>query len=171
LVCFGLLDWKDVEKDLTTEDSEDTENALEPLMAAADAWAHETTPGIGPITAISFQSTLDDVTRFRGPHAVSAYLGLVPREASSGERQRRGAITKMGPTYIRAVLVQASWTVWRSPRGSTALHAWVHRLADRRGKRVAIVALARRLARILFAMWRDGCDFQAARVSRVGAAA
>ena len=157
--------------------------ALAPLIAAADAWAHETAhgdtvarrlmtaPGVGPITALSFQSTVDDVTRFRGPNAVSAYLGVVPYEASSGERQRRGSITKMGPTYIRAVLVQASGNVWRSPRGSAALHAWAHRLAARRGKRIAIVALARRLTRILFAMWRDGRDFQAARVSHVGVAA
>lgn len=157
--------------------------ALEPLIAAADAWADETAhgdpiarrlmtaPGVGPITALSFQSTVDDVTRFRGPNAVSAYLGVVPHEASSGERQRRGSITKMGSTYLRAVLVQASWNVWRSPRGSAQLHAWARRLADRRGKRIAIVALARRLARILFAMWRDGRDFQPGRVSRVGVAA
>jgi transposase len=157
--------------------------ALAPLIAAADAWAHQTAdgdavarrlmtaPGVGPITALSFQSTLDDVTRFGGPNAVSAYLGVVPHEASSGERQRRGSITKAGPTHIRTVLVQASWSVWRSPRGSATLHAWVHRLADRRGKRIAIVGLARRLARILFAMWRDGRDFQAARVSHVAVAA
>jgi transposase len=157
--------------------------ALEPLIAAADAWAHQaahgdtvarrlmTAPGVGPITALSFQSTLDDIARFRGPNAVSAYVGVVPHEASSGERQRRGSITKAGPTHMRAVLVQASWNVWRSPRGSATLHAWVHRLADRRGKRIAIVALARRLTRILFAMWRDGRDFQAARLSRVGVAA
>jgi transposase len=157
--------------------------ALEPLIATADAWAHQTAqgdavarrlmtaPGVGPITALSFQSTLDDVARFRGPSAVSAYLGVVPHEASSGERQRRGSITKAGPPRLRAVLVQASWTVWRSPRGSATLHTWVHRLADRRGKRIAIVALARRLTRILFAMWRDGRDFQAARVSSVGVAA
>jgi transposase len=157
--------------------------AWAPLIAAADSWAHQTAhadavarrlmtaPGVGPMTALSFHATLDDVARFRGPNAVSAYLGVVPHEASSGERQRRGSITKAGPTHIRAVLVQASWTVWRSPGGSATLHAWVHRLADRRGKRIAIVGLARRLTRILFAMWRDGCDFQAARVSRVGVAA
>jgi transposase len=157
--------------------------ALAPLIAAADAWTHQaahgdtvarrllTAPGVGPITALSFQSTLDDVGRFRGPNAVSAYVGVVPHEASSGERQRRGAITKAGPTHIRAVRVQASWNVWRSPRGSATLHAWVHRLADRRGKRIAIVGLARRLTRILLAMWRDGRDFQAARVSRLGVAA
>jgi transposase len=157
--------------------------ALEPLIAAADAWAEDqaeadavarrlmTAPGVGPITALTFQSALDTVTRFGGPGAVTAYLGLVPQEASSAERQRRGPITKAGPGRIRAVLVQASWAVWRSPRRSATLHAWGHRLADRRGKRIAIVALARRLARILFAMWRDGRDFQPARVGRVAAAA
>lgn len=157
--------------------------ALEPLIAAADAWAQQTAhgdaiarrlmtaPGVGPITALSFQATLDTVTRFRSPGAVSAYLGVVPHEASSGERQRRGSITKAGPSPLRAVLVQASWVVWRSPRRSATLHAWVHRLADRRGKRIAIVACARRLARILFAMWRDGCEFDAARVSRLRVAA
>jgi transposase len=157
--------------------------ALEPLIAAADAWAQQTAhgdtvtrrlmtaPGVGPITALSFQAALDTVTRFRGPGAVSAYLGVVPYEDSSGDRQRRGSITKAGPPRMRAVLVQASWAVWRSPRRSATLHAWVHRLADRRGKRIAIVALARRLTRILFAMWRDGRDFQPARVGRLAAAA
>lgn len=129
-----------------------------------------TAPGVGPITALSFQSTLDTVARFRGPGAVSAYLGMVPQEDSSGDRQRRGRITKAGPPRIRGVLVQASWAVWRSPRGSATLHAWVHRLAERRGKRIAIVALARRLTRILFAMWRDRRDFQPHAVCRAAAA-
>ena len=157
--------------------------ALAPLIGAADAWAQTTAhgdlvtrrlmtaPGVGPITALSFQAALDSVTRFRGPGAVSAYLGVVPHEDSSGDRHRRGAITKAGPSRTRAVLVQASWAVWRSPRSSATLHAWVHRVADRRGKRIAIVALARRLTRILFAMWRDGRDFQPARVGRLQSAA
>ena len=160
----------------------DTLRALAPLIAAADRWAEETgrtnaltrrlmtAPGVGPITALNVQATLDTVTRFRSASAVSAYLGVVPREASSGERQRRGAITKAGPSRVRSVLVQASWAVWRTPRSSATLQAWVHRLAERRGKRIAVVALARRLARILFAMWRDGRDFQPTRVGRLAAA-
>jgi transposase len=156
---------------------------LAPLIAAGDAWARQaaamdpitvrlmTAPGIGPLTALNYRAALDDVGRFRNAGAATAYLGLVPREASSAERHHKGAITKAGPTRVRAVLVQASWVVWRSPRGSGTLHAWVHRLADRRGRRVAIVALARRLARILFALWRDDTDFQVARVSRATVAA
>ena len=60
------------------------------------------------------------------------------------------------------MLVQASWTIWRMRRGpGVELAAWAHRLAARRGRRVAIVALARRLARILFAIWRDDQPYRA----------
>ena len=149
---------------------------LAPQLAAADAWAREaaagdaitrrlmTAPGVGPITALHYRAALDEVSRFRSPGAATSYLGLVPREDSSGDRHHRGAITKTGPTRPRTMLVQACWVIWRTPAaGSAALHAWVRRLATRRGRRVAIIALARRLARILFAMWRDGQDFTAGR--------
>ena len=157
--------------------------ALAPLLVRADAWTRTaacrdgvaqrlmTAPGVGPVVALAYQATVDDVGRFTTPGAVSAYLGLVPREASSGERQRKGAITKAGPRYMRMLLVQSAWTVWRSPRASAALHAWVRRLGDRRGRRIAVVALARRLARILWAMWRDGRDFDATRIGRKALAA
>jgi len=85
----------------------------------------------------------------------------VPREDSSGTRHRKGAITKAGPGPVRALLVQAAWVVWRQRQGRAALHAWVERLAARRGRRIAVVALARRLARILFAVWRDETEYQA----------
>jgi transposase len=119
-----------------------------------------TAPGVGPITALTYRATLDDVGRFAQAGAVSAYVGLVPREDSTGEHQRRGAITKAGPRALRVLLIQAGWVIWRGRGGSAALHAWVHRLAERRGRRIAIVALARRLARILFAMWRDDADYR-----------
>lgn len=120
----------------------------------------QTAPGIGPITGLTFRAVLDDVGRFADARSVAAYLGLVPTEDSSGARHRKGAITKAGPTGLRTLLVQASWTVWRQKRARGALHAWVDRLAARRGKRVAVVALARRLGRILYAMWRDGQDYR-----------
>jgi len=130
--------------------------------AAADPIVRrlQTAPGVGPLTALSFRATLDDVGRFADARSVAAYLGLVPKEDSSGARQRKGAITKAGPTGLRALLVQASWVVWRQRKAGGALYAWVERLAARRGKRVAVVALARRLGRILYAMWRDEQDYR-----------
>lgn len=117
-----------------------------------------TVPGVGPITSLTYRAVLDEVDRFHHAGAVAAYLGLVPREASSGEHQRRGGITKAGPSALRVLLIQAGWVIWRR-RGGGPLHTWVHRLAERRGRHVAVVALARRLARILFGMWRTDTDY------------
>ena len=131
--------------------------------AAADPVVRrlQTVPGIGPITAVTYRATLDTWTRFGDAGAATAFLGLVPREDSSGTRQRKGAITKTGPAPLRVLLVQAAWVVWRQRQGRAALHAWVERLAARRGRRIAVVALARRLARILYAIWRDDTVYQA----------
>lgn len=119
-----------------------------------------TAPGIGPVTAVAFVSTLDLVQRFNGAHKVQAYIGLVPSEFSSGERQQRGAITKTGNTRLRWLLVEAAWSVMRSRKASTEeLRRWTLAIATRRGTRIAIVALGRKLAGILFAMWRDGTAF------------
>ena len=121
-----------------------------------------TVPGVGPITALHYRATLDQVERFPDAGTVTSYLGLVPRERSSGERQHRGRITKAGSRDTRAMLVQASWAVWRMRRGpGTALSVWAHQLAARRGRKIAVVALARRLARILYAVWRSDADFVA----------
>lgn len=121
-----------------------------------------TAPGVGPIVGLSFCATLDTPERFAGKAArASAFLGLVPSEDSSAERRLRGHITKTGPRELRALLVQASWAVWRGKsKEGAALRAWAHALAERRGRRIAIVALARRLSRILFAMWRDRQTFR-----------
>ena len=84
----------------------------------------------------------------------------MPSEDSSAERQHKGHITKTGPGDLRALLVQASWVIWRSRRPeAAALRRWVEAFAARRGRRIAMVALARRLTRILYAMWRDATDF------------
>lgn len=119
-----------------------------------------TAPGIGPVTAITFGAVLDNVGRFGSAKEVRAYLGLVPREYSSGEHNHRGRITKAGHRRLRALLVEAAWSILRSERAETeAVRAWALRIAARRGKRIAAVALARKLAGILYAMWRDGSDF------------
>ena len=83
--------------------------------------------------------------------------GLVPREYSSGETQRRGPITKAGPSRVRWLLIQAARSILRCrPPAAEALWIWALRIAARRGKHVAVVALARRLAGILYALLRDG---------------
>ena len=120
-----------------------------------------TVPGVGPVTAVAFKATLDTAQRFGRAHEVESYLGLVPREYSSGDNQRRGSISKAGNSRMRSLLVEAAWGVLRSEKSSTApLRAWAERIAVRRGKCIAAVALARKLAGILFAMWRDGTDFK-----------
>lgn len=129
-------------------------------------------PGVGPITAAAFVAALDDVTAFKGPSQVTCYLGLVPREYSSGEEQRRGRIVPSAHPRVQALLVQAAWCIWRSSNPETqALREWARAIGQRRGKRVAVVALARRLARILFAMWRDQTDYAASRIRTRAAAA
>jgi transposase len=121
----------------------------------------QSVPGVGPVVALTFRAFIDDVGRFAHAGQVSAAIGLVPREDSSAERRHRGHITKAGPRELRSLLVQAGWACWRS-KASGTLRAWVERLAGRRGKRIAVVALARRLSRILFALWRDQSVFDAA---------
>lgn len=120
-----------------------------------------TVPGIGPITASAFVATLDEVSRFARAGQVTSYLGLVPQEYSSGDQQRRGHIMRSANPYLQSLLVQAAWRVWRSRDPRTEhLRTWAQALARRRGKNVAMVAVARRLARTLFAMWRDRTDYQ-----------
>ncbi len=133
---------------------------LNATIAAADrrlAELERTAPGIGAVTASALVATIDDITRFASAHQCEAYLGLVPGERSSGEQRRVGPITKAGNRRVRWLLVEAAWRTLRSTDPETAaLRAWAGALATRRGKRIAVVALARRLAGILFAMWRDG---------------
>lgn len=128
-----------------------------------------TTPGVGPIVAASFVSVVDDANRFHRAHQVEAYLGLVPSETSSGGKRRIGSITKQGNSYLRALLVQAAWVILRTPNRGDPLRSWGQAIATRRGKRIATVALARRLAGVLWAMWRDGTVYDPELVARSGA--
>lgn len=122
-------------------------------------------PGIGPVTAATFVATVDRADRFAGPHQLEAYLGLVPREDSTGEQQRRGPITKAGNTRLRWLLIEAAWSIVNHPKQETAsLRTWALRIATRRGRPRAVVAMARRLAGILFAMMRDETVYNPSRL-------
>ena len=125
-----------------------------------------TAPSIGPITASAIVSTVDDITRFDSAHQFEAFLGLVPGERSSGEKRRVGKITKAGNSRVRYLLVEAAWRIMRSKNNdeTRALRSWALLIAVRRGKRIAIVALARRLAGILYAMWRDDTSYSATKL-------
>ena len=115
-----------------------------------------TAPGVALIVAATFVSVIDEAKRFRNAHAVSAYLGLVPGENTTGGKRRLGSITKQGNTHARAMLVQSAWQILRAGDADDPLRRWADGVAKTRGKKIAAVALARRLAGVLWAMWRDG---------------
>ncbi len=138
-------------------------------LVASDSMVRRLTtlPGIGPITASAFVAALDVVSRFERAGQVTSYLGLVPQEYSSGEKQRRGRIVRSAHPHVQSLLVQAAWRVSRASDPRTeSFRTWAQAIARRRGKKVAMVALARRLARTLFAMWRDQTEYQPDRIRR-----
>lgn len=113
-------------------------------------------------------SVIDEAKRFRCAHHVESYLGLVPSEDSSGGKRRIGAISKKGNKYMRALLIQSAWTILRTADRSDPLRLWAEAVAARRGKPVAVVALARRLVGVLWAMWSKGTAYEAARLAAAG---
>jgi transposase len=135
------------------------EEQIRPLDAAAEkaALAHPqasllmTQPGVGAITALAFVLTIGDVSRFPRGKQVASYLGLIPREHSSGGKQRLGAISKQGNRFLRTLLVEAAQTAVRLDAGLRKKYQ--HR-CHRKAKGVAKVAAARKLAVRLYWMLR-----------------
>ena len=117
-----------------------------------------TAPGVGPVTAVRFAAAIDDVSRFGKAAAVQSYFGLVPGENSSSDRRKVTGITKAGASHVRWALVQAAWSARRWRKGD-ALVQWAQQIEERRGRHIAVVALARKLAGVLYAMWREGVDY------------
>jgi transposase len=119
-----------------------------------------TVPGVGPVTAVRYAAALDDVGRFDRASAVQSYLGLVPGESSSSDKRRITSITKAGSPQVRWALVQAAWSA-RRWRKQDPMVRWALDVEARRGRHVAIVALARKMAGIMYAIWRDGSVYDA----------
>jgi transposase len=115
-----------------------------------------TIPGIGPFIAIVLVLELGDIHRFASAKRVASYIGLTPRVRGSAGRVRAGHITKEGNRLLRWVLVLAATQAVRKPG---PLRTWLHAVKKRRGKKVARVALARRLAEIVFHVWKQECDY------------
>ena len=130
-----------------------------------------TTPGVGLIAALMFVSVVDDAKRFQRAHQVESYVGLVPSEDSSGGKRRIGAISKCGNPYLRSLLVQCAQSILLRAHPDDPLRLWGQAVCERRGKRIAIVAIARRLVGVLWAMWRTGTFYDGAMLGRVSAAA
>jgi transposase len=131
--------------------------------AQADATARRlmTIPGIGPITASAIAASVPDVSGFSGPREFAAFLGLTPRQNSSGGKQRLGRISKMGNRYLRKLLVVGAHAVLfhRKPH-TDALRTWAKRLIEKKPFKLVAVALANKMARIVFATLKAGASYR-----------
>jgi transposase len=115
-----------------------------------------THPGVGPLTALAFELVIGSPERFHCGKQIASYVGLVPTEESSGDRRRLGHISKQGNVLLRFLLVEAAQVTVRS---QPAWRGKFLHLAMRRGRKIAKVAMARKLAVHLYWMWRQGCDY------------
>lgn len=130
-----------------------------------------TIPGVGPLTALVYKTFVDRPQRFQKSKAVGAALGLTPRKYASGEVDYDGHITKCGDAFVRMHLFEAAKVLLSRAGKPSELKSWGLRLAKRSSKKKACIAVARRLAVIMHAMWRDGTVFQTTQVQAELAAA
>jgi len=121
----------------------------------------ETIPGIGPITATALAATITDPSVFTSGRELAAWIGLVPRQSSTGGKERLGRISKQGDQYLRWLLVAGAMSVIRHAkrRGTTSL-PWLANLITSKPTKVAAVALANKIARIAWAVLRQGGTYQ-----------
>ena len=122
----------------------------------------EQIPGIGPITASALVATVGDAKNFENGRQLAAWLGLVPRQSSSGGKTTLLGISKRGDTYLRTLLIHGARSViWASQRSKKAIDGWLGALLGRRNVNVAAVALANKNARIVWALLAHDREFKA----------
>jgi len=120
----------------------------------------QSVPGVGPMVAFAFVSHVG-AERFENASQVSNYLGLVPRVYISGETVRYGRITKRGNGYLRALLVQGAWALTRSKQGGKLKERFEYMTIEKSvSRKKAIVAIARRMAELLYTLMRDGTRYE-----------
>lgn len=112
----------------------------------------QTIPGVGPVLGAVFVAEIGDVTRFAGPDKLASWAGLTPRHRESDTTVQRGHITKQGSRLVRWAAVEAA----QRQRGGTKLQADFHRIAERRGRKIGVVATARKLLTLVYYGLRDG---------------
>lgn len=123
----------------------------------------QTIPGVGPLSATALVGFIGDVHRFPSGRHLASYLGLTPREHSSGLKRRLGAISKRGDTYLRMLLIHGARAVlWAARRRKQPdrLRAWALGVERLRGHNKAAVALANKLARLVWVVWSKGEGFR-----------
>ncbi|MCP5010030.1 MAG: IS110 family transposase, partial [Aestuariibacter sp.] len=121
----------------------------------------ETIPGIGVITATALVATIGDASQFKSGRELAAWLGLVPRQNSSGNKQRLGRISKRGDKYLRKLLVHGARTVlrWRVVKKEKRT-IWLEDMLHRRPTNVVLVAMANKTARVVWALLNKGENWQ-----------
>ena len=120
-----------------------------------------TIPGVGPITASAVAATISDASLFRSGRELAAWLGLVPRQNSSGGKERLGRITKKGDPYIRRLLVVGALSAIRVHRKNPQAMPWIGRLCARKPQKLVAVALANKMARTIWALMASGDRYRA----------
>jgi transposase len=120
-----------------------------------------TAPGVGCMTAVSYVAAVEDPRGFRSGRAVSAWIGLTPRRYQSGEIDVPGRISRQGDKLLRSYLYEAAAHVLTRARAGSALRRWGLELRARVGFKRAVVAVARKLAVVLHAMWKNDRPFEA----------
>jgi transposase len=108
--------------------------------------------GVGPITALAFKAEIDNAKRFKNSKNVGAYLGLTPSQYSSGDTNRQGGISKQGSKQVRSLLVESATVLLTRSKAWSKLRAWGLKLMKKKGKKKAIIAVARKMAVILHRM-------------------
>lgn len=119
-----------------------------------------TVPGVGAISALTYKTGVDQPQRFAKAEAAGVHFGLTPVHYQSGEVAFDGRISRYGDAAVRTQLYEAAQAMLTRTSGWNWLKSWAANLAKRRGRKRAEVALARRLAEVLLAMWRDGTTFR-----------
>ena len=124
-------------------------------------WRLMSVPGVGPITALAFLATIDDIGRFPRLRDIGAYLGLTPRRYQSGDKDVSLGISRQGDAMARHYLYEAAGVLLTTVRRRSALKSWGLGLLKRLGAKRARVAVARKLAVLLGRIWRDRSHFEA----------
>ena len=153
--------------DRLTENLKEMDRQVKELEAQIQLWHRENEasrklaeiPGVGPITASAIVATVGDAREFKNGRQLAAWMGLVPKQKSSGGKQNLLGISKRGDTYLRTLLIHGARSVINVAEKKAEPDSWLRKLMSRRHTNVATVALANKNARIIWALLAHGRSF------------